>query len=306
VNRNPNALGSAPIPALSLCAALALVLSLAGCATALRIDASVDPLSILQSGSLVYARLSGAATREFARSALPAAEAEALAPVLDRTRVLALGLGGSGSGPDARAFQACLIGDYPFRSAALSLASNPAWKREKSSFYNSALGLRAAVPGPNLVLASSSSLDGLLAGARTAGPSPIPRRFADLDANELLFWLPEPFAGFGEALFGEAMDLPVTGLLLAASPREAGRSYEATIVFLMRDAASARIYRPVLRLAWRGMAAYLFGSGEGGPEAEFSVKDDCLSATRVIIPSSQLALAFSKLAGRAGEASMAK
>ena len=64
----------------ALAGGLGLCLLLANCAAPLRIEASADPLSILQGGSLVYARLSGAASLAFARSALSAAQAKALAP----------------------------------------------------------------------------------------------------------------------------------------------------------------------------------------------------------------------------------
>ena len=39
--------------------------------------------------------------------------------------------------------------------------------------------------------------------------------------------------------------------------------YEATVVFLMKDADSARIFRPALRLAWYAIARGLLGAEEG-------------------------------------------
>ena len=294
---------------IALASALGLALLLAGCATPLKIAASADPLSILQGGSLVYARLSGAATLKFARSALPAAQAKALSPLLDRTRVLALGLGSpEGKGAlDPPSFQACLIGDFPFRAAALSLGSKPGWKREKNSFFNASLGLRAAIPGPNLVLASSGPLEPLFAAAKAPGVSPIPHELEGLSSAQLLFWLPEPFSGLGASLLGVAMPVPARGLLVAATPE--GQGYEATVVFVMEDSRSAKIYRPILKLAWLGLARYLFADaaqGDSVPAASFALEGNTLRATGLKISAAQMGLAFTKLAARAGEASKAK
>lgn len=295
-----------PAPWRGLGVALATALLAAACAAPLRIEANADPLAILQGGSLVYARLSGEASRQFAAAALPPAAAKALVPVLARTRVLALGLGSADSkaGLDPPSLQASLIGDFPFRAAALSLGSDPGWKRQKNAFFNARLGLRAAVPGPNLVLASTGALEPLLAAARQPGPSPIPQRFSSLASSELVFWVPEPFAGLGSLLLGEAIDAPATGLFIAANPVEGGKSYEATIVFTMRDERALRVYRPLLRLAWRGMAGLLFGAeGDAGGAlgAEFAAEGDSYIATGVRISSSALAGAFSRLAAKAGE-----
>jgi hypothetical protein len=301
--------GAAPSPGRALGAALAcLALGLAlggallGCAAPLRIEASAEPLGLLQEGSLVYARLGGAASREFARSALGTDQATALAPVLDRTRLLALGLGSAGGSEDPPSFQACLIGDYPYRAAALSLGSSSGWKREKVGFFNPSLGLRAALPGPGLVLVSSGSLERLLAGARSPGASPIPSRLEGFASGELLFWVPELFSGLATTLLGPELggdlELPATGLLLAARPAAEKGSYEASVVFLTKDPATARIYRPVLRLAWFAMARYLFGEAEGPLSASFSLDGELYLATGLRLSSEEIGRAFAKLGAR--------
>ena len=73
--------------------AAALALSAAGCATPLKIGASVDPLAILEPGSLAYARLDGAVARAFLPAVLPSDAAKSLTPVLARTRLVAIGIG---------------------------------------------------------------------------------------------------------------------------------------------------------------------------------------------------------------------
>jgi hypothetical protein len=245
----------------------------ASCAAPLVLGSSVDPFALLEPGALAYARLSGAASRDLAPALFPASALASLKPLLARTRLVALGLGSRAStgaageivppdrDPRAGAFQAVLLGDYPFRSASLSLASSPEWRREKSAFYNAAMGMRAAVPGPGLVLASTGPIEPLLAAAEAPGSSPIPSRLSELASRELVLWAPEPFSGLAGAVLGEPMEVPARGLLIAASPgARGGGDYEATIVFLMDDSNSVRVYKGALKLAWYGMAKALFGA----------------------------------------------
>jgi hypothetical protein len=254
--RRASILGRASI--LAILGAAVILLSLS-CAAPLKIAASVDPLALLEGGSLAYARLSGNAARELAPSLFPASELASMKGLLERTRIIALGLGSQQASQNA-AFQAALVGDYPFRTASFSFGSNPDWKREKSAYYNAKLGLRAAIPGPSLLLASTGPIEPLLAAAKAPGPSPIPANLSALASRELLLWAPDPFAGMAAALLGEAMEVPARGLLIAASPlaRDAG-NYETAIVFIMDDADSVRIYKPALKLAWYGIARALLG-----------------------------------------------
>ena len=290
-------------PAFAVLASIALVaLTLAGCAAPLQIEAAADPLAILEPGALAYARMSGRVALELLPSALPPAAAKSLAPLLARTRLLAIGIGGTGAlyagAPLAPNLQACLIGDYPFRAASLSLGSEPGWKREKIGYFNSGLGLRAAVPGPNLVLASTGPLEPLLAAAKSPGASPIPRRLEALASRELALWLPDPFSRLAAAILGEAMDVPALGILIAASPRGKApdADYDATVVFLMKDADSARIFRPALRLAWYAIARGLLGAEEG-LGAVFVLDGDMYRASGIVLGSKDLARAIVFLRG---------
>jgi hypothetical protein len=246
----------------ALVAAVAATFLALSCAAPIKIAASVDPLAVLEPGALAYARLSGEVARDLAPALLPASQLDSMKSLLARTRILALSLS-SPLPPDSspgKSFQAVLVGDYPFRAASLSFGSNPDWKRAKPAYYNAKLGLYAAVPGPNLLLASSRPIQPLLDAAKLPGPSPIPQRLAELASRELVLWAPEPFSGLGASLLGEALDLPVRGLLIAASPAAGERDrYEATVVFMTEDAKTLRAFKPVLRLAWYGMARILFG-----------------------------------------------
>jgi hypothetical protein len=295
-------------------AVLAAAILAASCAAPLTIGASADPLGLLDPGTLAYARLSGKAARELATAILPAARAKSLSPLLDRTRVVAIGLAslpGPGaadaassrpSATKAPAFQAVLVGDYPFRAASLFLGANAGWKREKSAFSNAGLGLRAAIPGPSLVLASSGPIEGLLTAAKRPGPSPIPEKLAALASAELVIWVPEPFAGLASAFLGEAMDVPARGLLIAASPMadsanasiaDAG-GYDATVVFLMADANAVRVYKGALRLAWYGISRMLSGDGGAAASAQFIAEGELYMARGIRISPEKLGAALGK------------
>jgi hypothetical protein len=285
-------------------AALAAVLALsaAGCATPLKIGASVDPLAILEPGSLAYARLDGTVARAFLPAVMPPDSAKSLTSVLARTRLVAIGIGAlssikSGDPPAGPAFQACLIGDYPFRSAALSLDADPAWKREKVGYFNPKIGLRVAIPGPNLVVASTERLEPLIAASGAPGTSPIPTRLSALSSRRLTIWVPEPFSRLAAALFGDPMDVPVVGLLVAADPVSGSDDdYDATVAFLMKDAESALIFRPALRLAWFGIARGLLGiEGDGALGVPFTQDGDLFQASGIRLSGRTLARALRAL-----------
>lgn len=288
-----------PSVPLCLCGFLICGFLLAGCATGLKIGASADPLGILSPGASAYARLDGATARSLLpRLGLPPSDAKRLKSALERTRLVTLAVGGDeasqGSAPSrVPTFQACLLGDFPFGAGAFALGLDPAWKREKNGYFNPRLGLRAALPGTGLVLASTGSLSPLLATARAPGPSPIPSSLVPLCDKSLVLWA--PFSGLSKQILGEGVDLPLVGLLVAADPLPSG-DFGATVAFLATDPDSARIFRPAIRLAWYAIARYLAGgSGQEAPAADFVLDGSEYKAEGVRISSGQVAGALSKL-----------
>jgi hypothetical protein len=268
--------------------ALATLLALS-CAAPIQFSNSIDPLALLAKDRLAYARVSGAIVRELAPEIMSASELAAAKDLLARTRIVCLGLGQAG-GDGTDSLQAVLVGDYPFRAAFLSLSANREWKREKSSFYNSRLGLHAAVPGPSLVVASKGPIDGLLQAAAScqasgAPPSPIPSRFSGLTSAELVLWVPNPFKSLAEKYSGEGMDVPALGLLIAASPNAAHKSeYDATVAFLMDGPESVKVFKPLLKLAWYAIASGLLSDDNGSrPLANFAAKGDIYAAEGVVL-----------------------
>jgi hypothetical protein len=286
----------------------------AGCAAPIRVDASVDALALVGSGAAVYARMDAASAKALVPSLVPADRARALDPLLDRTRCVALALGRSAAdaaagaaGGSAGSFDAALLGDFPFRAASLALSSDPSWKREGKGFVNAGAGIRAAVPGPGLVLASSRSLEPLIAAAKAPGSSPIPERLAGLASSKIAIWAPEPFTNLVASIVGEPMDIPAIGLLVAADPEQGAldSTYYATVAFLMSDAESARIFRPALRLAWYGIARGLLGEeADSALGLSFSLDGEVYWAKGARLSAKSLAEALARIkAGLGAEGS---
>jgi hypothetical protein len=284
----------------ALCALAAL--AFASCAAPLRFGAEADPLSLLAPDLAVYLRLDGAEARLLLPEVLSAEEAASLAPLLERTRVAALGLGAADPS-GARRLEAAFVGDYPYRRARLGLASGSGWRREDSAYYHEATGLRALPAGPDLVLASSSSIEGLLARAKEPPASPIPARFEQLAGRELVLWMPDPLGGVLSEIFGgEEGDppFPLRGFFAAATPK-ASDAYSASVCFLMESAEQARLLRPALRLAWYFLAGSVFGD-DAGPalDARFSLDGELVYAPEVDLPRAALLRALAAVAKSRG------
>lgn len=286
-------------------ACVALLL-LASCAAPIVVPSSLDPLALLAPGELAYLRMNGDTARLLVPSLLGPGEGKALAPLLDRTNGLGLGLS-LDEGGGASSFDAAFLGSYPFRSAGMALGASRGWKREGRGFVNASEGVRVSIPGPDLVLATSAALEPLLERAKHPGASPLPPRLAPLANRALLLWIPEPFSGLAKALTGASMDVPAVGLALyaervdsakATPAKAAPATYALSAVFVMRDAEAARVYRPLLRLAWYGIARALFAEeAETLLSARFTLEEDLYSSSAVELPASALASALGRLGG---------
>ena len=96
------------------------------------------------------------------------------------------------------------------------------------------------------------------------------------------------------------MDVPVVGLLVAADPvAGSDDDYDATVAFLLKDAESARIFRPALRFAWFGIARGLLGiEGDEALGVPFTQDGDLFQASGIRLSGRTLARALRAL--RAG------
>jgi hypothetical protein len=332
---------------------LALVPTLAlatACASPLPYAKPLDPLSLLSRDALAYIHVAKTPLAGLVPAIVTPAELESLSPLLARSdsadlAILpppsaAAGKGGQPSSLDLSQrprFEAAFLGDYPWRSAALALGNDKAWKKSPGgkAWLSPALGLGIAFADSRLLLAASSAsgpgtkegIDGLVEGLALPKPSPIPPALSALASRDLVLWAPEPFVRLGAALLGreaqaagedgEGFDVPAIGVLISGSPSgsailppagtKAGQEelvYELSVVFLMKDSEEARIYRPALRLAWYGLSKLLFPGEEGIASLRFELSGNMVLASGFRMRASVLAggLRAMAAAGRAGRA----
>lgn len=296
----------------SLLATVAAI-SLASCAGSMRYEKPVDPTTVLRPDAMAYLTLTRGALSEFGPALLPSGKAAGLRDLVNKTDVaavalLAPALAGAAAGTDPASrtsprmpgFEAVLVGNFPFRSAPLALSGSAGWRRKGGAYVNAKEGLSVAFPGPTVVLASSGDIAGLVGRLAEPGTSAFPPSLSALCERELVLWLPRPFERFGEALLGEAIEVPAEGLLVAANRTgsvDTGRgqsepAWDITVAFLMSDAGAARIFRPAVRIAWYGLAKSLFPGEEGISAPTFQIADNLVVAGGLRLRSSTIAAAF--------------
>jgi hypothetical protein len=277
-------------------------------------DRSVEPFSLLAPGSLAYIRLAKGPLEEFAPALLPSGTASQVRPILDRTISANLALLADGKG-----YEAILVGSgYPFRAASMALAGNSAWKRERVGYRNAKAGLSISMPSPDVILAASGSLETLAGRLSTHGPTPMPPELSELCDREIVVWSPDPFRRLAKLLWGEAMDIPCKGVLLSAgragstAGHEDGEDgeaeepvYEATVVFLMEDSESARIYRTPARLATFALI-HALSPEDAEALPRFGLSDNAIVSESFRIRSSAIAAALRALAQPSSPAAPAK
>lgn len=244
---------------------------LSSCATAGRPGArAVEPLSLLSPDALAYAELSGPALPRFAPLLAPEAQAASVSKVIARASSASLALLPADPAGGDLPFEAVLLGDYPRSSTRLALSLSKDFKKRGDGFVDEKAGLSVAVPRSGIVLAARGEVSALSSRLASGGSSPLPARYSGLaapgrEASPLLLYVPRPFERLGPSFLGEPLVPPVTGLLIAARAlAEDPERYGLTVVFLFGSEADARVYKPVARLAWLGLARSLFP--EAGPD----------------------------------------
>jgi hypothetical protein len=275
---------------------LGIALALASCATTGRpAGKPAGPLALLAPEALAYAELKGPSLARFAPLLAPqgpAGSAVALSASLSgavaRARSASLALLPSG-------FEAVVEGDYPAFSTRLALCLSKDFKRRGNFYFDAKTGLELMVPRSGLILAAKGAVAPLASrAAAPAGAGPIPPRYEGLAGREILLYAPRPFERLAGALLGEALEVPVSGLLIAARPLPGkGDRYEASVAFLMDKEGDARVYRPVVRLAWLALARSLFpGSGADFASPSFEEEGGDLVAPALALSGAEIEAAL--------------
>jgi hypothetical protein len=221
----------------------------------------------------------GTATAGLAASA-PAPSQPKISPAtlksfLARTRTFGVGIGGIGQ--KRSIVEAVFIGDFPVLSVRLALASDNAWTREKDGSYRSddyPLFIRTLQPG---VIHASNEKAAYAAGAVEA----YPKRSAPLASSDVFIAANEPSAFLAGTMPLEALSLPLNAIVLSGdmvSPASGGASqaasYRLEVRIFMKDEASARAFKPVVRFLWSAAARQLFGATIDVSSAPLTLEGD--------------------------------
>ena len=294
---------------IAACACAIVCALLAGCATIPTEVLETEPYAHLEKSPQVYARLSGPALRDIASTmderdlgafaallssdkadpgtatAGLAASASAPSPAtispstlksfFARTRTFGVGIGGIGT--KRPSLEAVFVGDFPVLSVRLALASDDAWTREKDGSYRSdkfPLFIRTLQPG---VIHASNEKATYAAGAVEA----YPRRAAEFAASDVFIAAIEPSAFLAGTMPLEALNLPISAIVMSGTmvPAAAGGEsptarYLLEVRIIMKDEASARAFKPVVRFLWTAAARQLFGAALDVASAPLALEGD--------------------------------
>lgn len=269
---------------------------LAGCSTIPKEALETEPSSHMEVSPQVYVRLSGSALRDMtsdlgdeemaalvsatspdAKSsgvAAPQNQRAAASPstmdssmfrgFLSKTRTFGAGVRGIGS--ISPAIEAVFIGDFSPISVRLALAFEGNWKRMGDGGYKSAkypLFIRS--PQPGFIHAASTNTP---ASAGLLEIEAYPRRLAEFSRSDIFISANAPAAFFAGSLPLEASSIPVDAIVVSgrlvqpaapASPPLESR-YILDVRILMKDEATAKAYRPVVRFLWAAAAGKFFSA----------------------------------------------
>lgn len=192
-----------------------------------------------------------------------------------RTRAFGAGIGGIGA--KRPSVEAVFIGDFPVLSVRLALAADDAWTREQDGSYRSdkyPLYIRTLQPG---VIHASNEKVSYPAGAVVAYPG----RAAPLASSDVFIAANEPSAFLSGSMPLEALNLPISAIVLTGSmvPPAAGGAapkarYLLEVRIFMKDEASARAFKPVVRFLWTAAARQLFGAALDVASAPLTLEGD--------------------------------
>ena len=234
------------------------MLLIAGCATA-PVRPSSEWLGVLPDSATLYVSLDVQRSADVLRSALEQAgpDAQEVEPLLERTDRLYASVEMAEGSPSR--ISVIALGSYPAGLLRSRLCGSRSWKTVKSSagkYYVSVKnGLQVGVPGGYAVLASTGSVETLLARLDAPmAPAMPPDAAEGMDRADLSLYLPELSGGIGGVPGAAA--LPIREVWLEA--RRAGDHYEVAGTC---NTASERDARSLVLLLKLGLVAWMRTQG---------------------------------------------
>ncbi len=280
--------------------ALSVLLLSWGCALIPEEFSSSEPSGYLEYSPQIYARLSGQALRDitkgmddkklsdFLASLMPNPKAKGggtsassdstigtsfIKEFLDKTN--SFGAGIRGIGGDQPKAEAIFLGRFSPVSLRLALTMEGSWRRLEDGGYKSA----------QYPLYLRSPQAGWIHLTTEAGPPPksepvqaFPERMRAMASSDIFISINEPKILFSGTLPLEASAIPLETVLLsgflehpsalavpasssgAGSVTDSMRNYLVELRVVVKDEATAKAYRPVVRFLWAAAAARVFGN----------------------------------------------
>ncbi|PKL74514.1 MAG: hypothetical protein CVV27_20115 [Candidatus Melainabacteria bacterium HGW-Melainabacteria-1] len=294
-------------------AVLAILALLSGCSTIPPSVLEREPSSLLEAAPQLYLRFSGTALRDIARG-FDKAELGALAAALgeggganavpsttmDTTildgflaRTKTFGAGLRGLGTSSPAMEAVFIGDFPVMSVRLALAFDGNWRRTGDGGYQSTkYPLFIREPEPGLIHAASTrappsvpgtALPGYSQPIDLAGKAAYPASFASLAVSDIFIAANDPSIFFAGSLPLEASSIPIGSIIItgrrlydypsSSSPLPEPR-YLLDILIQMKDEATAKAYKPVVRFIWTAAIGKFFGGNLNANASPLGLEKD--------------------------------
>ncbi|MCX7027595.1 MAG: hypothetical protein NT061_08960 [Spirochaetes bacterium] len=188
--------------------------------------------------------------------------------ILKRSRTIGAGIRGLGT--NTIKMEAVLIGDFAPLSMRMGLAFDGNWRRMDDGGYQSTkYPLFIRPPSPGIVILSTEAMRPAVTAPSL---SPYPAAFDGISRSDLFIAADGPTLLSSFSLPVETAAIPLKGIALAASYTETflvgkdpaaaqAPTYTVEVRILMKDEASARAYRPVIRFLWVSAANRFFGSG---------------------------------------------
>lgn len=263
-----------------------------GCATVPRSVLSSDPGARLEFMPQVYMKMSGRALSRtlesmsraeievvvglFSDSAFPGAGSAAFSvsaaapgspakgPVLSpealmdfARRTTSLAMGFSDIGKASAAAELVAVGDFPPAKLRLAISASGGWKKAGQGYESRFNPLYIRPLEPGVIHLSTRRQESTALSANRA--KPLPERFARLIREDLVFFTDSPGRLLPGGASSENEELPFVSIFATAGISGAGNGYLLDFHVQMKDEASARTFRPIVRFLWVAAADRVFG-----------------------------------------------
>jgi len=248
-----------------LVAILCIAALFLSCTTIPEETRQAEPSKYLDSQPQIYARFSSQAFRQLLAAldgknfGYDLSALKSMDDFLNQARVLGAGI--SGIGTDKPQAEAVALGDFQVFSIRLAVAASGEWARKPDGGYRSVLyplDIRPPQPGIlHMVTNDQKTTQQTIPFVQAFPPA-----YSSLSNSEIFISINSPSALLARQMPFDSISLPVEAILLSGNrvPGTETQKYEIEIRFAMKDEATARSYRPVVKFLWASVAQMLFGN----------------------------------------------